>query len=114
MEVHEVLSAGLKIIAKPPKTVEKAIDALVATYIEHSLVYLSKEMWRQAIAISTQQPDSPFGKAFSTLDRELADQGLLFNAPVWSITTGSTFGSSRPDGESGRRGCLRRHTLYSL
>ncbi len=74
MEVHEVLSAGLKIIAKPPKTVEKAIDALVATYIEHSLVYLSKEMWRQAIATSTQQPDSPFGKAFSALDRELADQ----------------------------------------
>ena len=74
MEVHEVLAAGLKIIAKPPKNVGKAIDALIATFIEHSLVYLSKEMWRQAMATSTQQPDSPFGKAYSALDRELADQ----------------------------------------
>jgi AcrR family transcriptional regulator len=74
MEVHEVLSAGLRIIAKPPKNVGKSIDALIATYIEHSLVYLSKEMWRQAMATSTQQPDSPFGKAYSALDRELADQ----------------------------------------
>ena len=74
MEVHEVLAAGLRIIAKPPKNVGKAIDALIATYIEHSLVYLSKEMWRQAMATSTQQPDSPFGKAYSALDRELANQ----------------------------------------
>lgn len=74
MEVNEVLSAGLKIIAKPPKNVERAVDALIAIYIEHSLVYLSKEMWRQAMATSTQQPESPFGKAFSALDRALADQ----------------------------------------
>jgi AcrR family transcriptional regulator len=79
MEVHEVLAAGLGIIAKPPRNVGKAIDALIAAYIEHSLVYLSKEMWRQAMAISTQQPDSPFGKAYSALDRELAEQtcGLI-------------------------------------
>jgi AcrR family transcriptional regulator len=74
MEVNEVLSAGGKIVAKPPKNAGKAIEKLIATYIEHSLVYLSKEMWRQAMAISTRQPDSPFGKAFSALDRALADQ----------------------------------------
>ena len=74
MEVHEVLAAGQRIIGKPPKNVEKAIDALIATYIDHSLVYLSKEMWRQAMATSTQQPESPFGKTYTALDRALAGQ----------------------------------------
>jgi hypothetical protein len=47
---------------------------LTGIYIEHSLYYLSKEMWRQAMAISTQQPDSPFGQTYSALDRALTDQ----------------------------------------
>ncbi len=74
MEVNEVLQAGERIIHKPPKNVAKAIDMLIATYIEHSLVYLSKGMWRQAMATSTQQPDSPFGKTYAALDRALAEQ----------------------------------------
>lgn len=74
MEVNEVLAAGEKVIARPPRAAERAIDTLIANYIEHSLVYLSKEMWRQAMAISTQQPDSPFGVAYADLDVRLADQ----------------------------------------
>lgn len=74
MEVNEVLAAGESIVRKPPKNVAKAIDTLIATYIDHSLVYLSKEMWRQAMATSTQQPDSPFGKTYTSLDRALAGQ----------------------------------------
>ena len=74
MEVNEVLQAGERIIQKPPRNVAKAINALIAIYIEHSLVYLSKEMWRQAMAISTQQPDSPFGKTYAELDGALAEQ----------------------------------------
>jgi AcrR family transcriptional regulator len=74
MEVHEVLRAGHRIITKPPRHVDRAVDALIAAYIEHSLVYLSKEMWRQAMATSTQQPDSPFGKTYADLDRALAEQ----------------------------------------
>ena len=74
MEVNEVLNAGQGVIAKPPADVMKAVDRLVIGYIEHSLVYLSKEMWRQAMAISTQQPDSPFGKTYGDLDRALTDQ----------------------------------------
>jgi hypothetical protein len=31
-------------------------------------------MWRQAMATSTQQPDSPFGNTYTALDRELAGQ----------------------------------------
>ena len=74
MEVNEVLAAGEKVIARPPRSAERAIDTLIGNYIEHSLVYLSKEMWRQAMAISTQQPDSPFGKTYADLDLRLADQ----------------------------------------
>jgi AcrR family transcriptional regulator len=74
MEVNEVLNAGRDVIAKPPANVVKAVDRLVIGYIEHSLVYLSKEMWRQAMAISTQQPESPSGRTYSGLDRALTDQ----------------------------------------
>ncbi|HET6621790.1 MAG TPA: TetR/AcrR family transcriptional regulator [Dongiaceae bacterium] len=74
MEVHEVLAAGEKVIGKPPLDVEKAVTKLIANYIDHSLVYLSKEMWRQAMAITTQTPDSPFGIAYAELDVALADQ----------------------------------------
>src|SRR5215510_3261888 len=74
MEVHEVLAAGERVIADPPRHAEKAIAKLIANYIEHSLVYLSKEMWRQAMAITTQQPDSPSGVAYGKLDEALAAQ----------------------------------------
>ena len=74
MEVDEVLNAGGSVIARPPASVTKAVDRLVISYIEHSLVYLSKEMWRQAMAISTQQPESPSGRTYSDLDRALTDQ----------------------------------------
>ena len=33
-------------------------------------------MWRQAMAISTQQPNSPFGRTYAALDRALARQSL--------------------------------------
>ena len=74
MEVNEVLNAGRSVISSPPANVGDAIDTLIGIYIEHSLHYLSKEMWRQAMAISTQQPDSPFGQTYSALDRALTDQ----------------------------------------
>ena len=74
MEVNEVLNAGSGIVAEPPRDVGGALDTLIGIYIEHSLNYLSKEMWRQAMAISTQQPDSPFGRNYTELDRALTDQ----------------------------------------
>jgi len=74
MEVNEVLASGEKVIARRPKDAGEAIVKLMANYVEHSLVYLNKEMWRHAMAISTQQPESPFGQTFSTLDIALARQ----------------------------------------
>ena len=74
MEVNEVLNAGRSVISSPPTNARDAIDRLIGIYIEHSLHYLSKEMWRQALAISTQQPDSPFGQTYSSLDCALTEQ----------------------------------------
>ena len=94
LEVHEVLAAGQRILQKPPKNVEKAVDALITTYIDHSLVYLSKEMWRQAMATSTQQPDSPFGKTYTALDRDMADQtcALIAKLQVLGLVRGEIDG----------------------
>lgn len=74
LEVEEVLKAGEQVIASPPADAEEAVDALVGGYVEHSLSYLSKEMWRQAMAISTTQPSSPFGETYAALDVALARQ----------------------------------------
>ena len=74
LEVEEVLRAGEDVITDPPPGVEDAVDALVGGYVEHSLHYLSKELWRQALAISTTQPMSPFGETYAALDLALARQ----------------------------------------
>jgi AcrR family transcriptional regulator len=74
LEVEEVLRQGEAVIIRPPGTAEEAVDALVGGYVEHSLHYLSKEMWRQAMAISTVQPTSPFGETYAALDLALAHQ----------------------------------------
>lgn len=74
LEVEEVLRQGEDVISNPPSSAEDAVDALVGGYVEHSLHYLSKEMWRQAMAISTVQPESPFGDTYAALDVALAFQ----------------------------------------
>jgi AcrR family transcriptional regulator len=77
LEVEEVLKAGEAVIADPPADAEAAVDALIGGYVAHSLNYLSKEMWRQAMAISTVQPTSPFGETYAALDVALARQTCL-------------------------------------
>jgi AcrR family transcriptional regulator len=74
MEVHEVLQAGAGVVAQPPKNAIDAVDTLVGIYYDHSLIYLSKEMWRVAMSISTQQPFSPSGLSYTKLDDALYRQ----------------------------------------
>jgi len=74
MEVEEVLEAGQRIVEAPPAGVGEALQALIDQYFDHSLVYLSKEMWRTAMAISIQQPESPFSKRYTELDQRLCYQ----------------------------------------
>jgi AcrR family transcriptional regulator len=99
MEVNEVLAGGVKVIARPPRNAEKAVDALIGNYIEHSLVYLSKEMWRQAMAISTQQPNSPFGDTYAELDAELAQQTCRLIEKLQTLSLLSPDADARSVGE---------------
>ena len=74
MEVTEVLEAGLRIIANPPLNVSEALRTLIEQYYDHSLFYLSKEMWRTAMAISIQQPETPLSRRYTELDGQLCAQ----------------------------------------
>lgn len=74
MEVEEVLEAGARIVANPPKGVEAALLELIFAYYDHSLEYLTKEMWRSALALSVEAPDTPNGRHYTELDRRLAMQ----------------------------------------
>lgn len=74
MEVTEVLEGGARIVANPPLNVAEALRTLIGQYYDHSLVYLSKEMWRTAMAISIQQPETPLSRRYTELDRQLCAQ----------------------------------------
>ncbi|PWW00269.1 TetR family transcriptional regulator [Hoeflea marina] len=74
MEVTEVLEAGDRIVASPPLNVAEALRVLIGQYYDHSLVYLSKEMWRTAMASSIQQPETPLSKRYTELDQRLCAQ----------------------------------------
>lgn len=74
MEVEEVLEAGAKVVADPPRGVEAALLALIFGYYDHSLEYLSKEMWRMAMALAIEAPGTPNGQRYSDLDARLARQ----------------------------------------
>lgn len=74
LEVEEVLLAGATVVANPPATVAQALNRLVEVYFDHSIVYLSKEMWRTAMALSIANPDTPFSRRYSDLDGLLRNQ----------------------------------------
>ena len=74
MEVEEVLASGAEIVANPPAGVHDALCALIFSYYDHSLEYLSKEMWRSAMALSIEAAATPNGKRYTELDQWLAAQ----------------------------------------
>ncbi len=74
MEVEEVLESGKGVISAPPPDVADALRRLITTYFDHSLVYLSKQMWRTAMALSIQQPATPFSRRYTALDVLLRNQ----------------------------------------
>ena len=74
MEVEEVLTSGAAIVSNPPLGVENALLELIFQYYDHSLEYLSKEMWRIAMALSIEAPRTPNGQRYTALDRRLSEQ----------------------------------------
>ena len=74
LEVEEVLFAGIKVVSAPPKSVHLALQRLTDVYFDHSVTYLSKEMWRTAMALSILNPGTPFSQRYSDLDALLRNQ----------------------------------------
>lgn len=74
MEVEEVLAQGEALVAEPPAGAAQALGALIDSYYDHSLVYLTKEMWRHAMAISIEAAETPNGQHYAALDAKLCDQ----------------------------------------
>lgn len=74
LEVEEVLAEGARIVANPPEGVDQALLALIFGYYDHSLHYLTKEMWRSAMALSISAPTTPNGRRYTDLDARLAAQ----------------------------------------
>ena len=79
MEVEEVVEAGRALVENPPADTARALGGLIRLYYDHSLHYLSKEMWRKAMAFSIEAPGTPFSQRYTELDSLLATQvcGLL-------------------------------------
>ena len=69
-----MLGSGAEIIANPPKGVDEALLSLIFRYYDHSLKYLSKEMWCTAMALSIEAPKTPSGLHYIELDKMLAAQ----------------------------------------
>jgi AcrR family transcriptional regulator len=74
MEVEEVLAQGAPVVDDPPRDLALALDRLVGVYFDHSLVYLTKDLWRTAMALTVSAPDTPFSARYTALDRDLAEQ----------------------------------------
>lgn len=73
-EVTEVVAAGAAVVADPPGDVPTALTRLIDSYYDHSEVYLSKEMWRAAMAQTIVAPDAPASRDYVALDAQLAGQ----------------------------------------
>ncbi len=52
----------------------RALGSLIHLYYDHSLHYLSKEMWRKAMAFSIEAPGTPFSQRYTELDAMLSAQ----------------------------------------
>lgn len=74
MEVEEVLAEGQALVDHPPKDLREALLALTFCYYDHSLHYLTKEMWRRAMGLAIEAPDTPNGRRYAELDARLAAQ----------------------------------------
>ncbi|WP_417264475.1 TetR/AcrR family transcriptional regulator [Celeribacter sp.] len=74
LEVEEVLDQGEAVLAWQHDNAPEAICRLASIYYDHSLVYLTKEMWRTAMALAIQHPETPFSHRYRMLDTELMRQ----------------------------------------
>jgi AcrR family transcriptional regulator len=74
VEVEEVLEQGEAVVTAPPPDIMAALDRLIGGYYDHSTVYLTKELWRTAMALTIQAASTPFSARYTALDHSLMAQ----------------------------------------
>lgn len=74
LDGEQVRAKGKRYMAGVSGDAASALYGLLAIYIDHSLVHLTKELWRNAMATALTQADSPFGLGYFENDRQLAEQ----------------------------------------
>ena len=74
IEVEEVLDQGDAVVADPPGDIATALNMLIGGYYDHSSTYLTKGLWRTAMARTIEAAETPFSQHFTALDGKLADQ----------------------------------------
>ena len=74
LEIEEILDQGAAVVAAPPSDNAKAFDLLIGTYYDHSLTYLTKSLWRTAMALTISDPGTPFSARYTAHDRSLTSQ----------------------------------------
>ena len=72
LEVGVQIRGGRALINDPPRGMAHALEALTTVMLDNCTNYVSKEMWRHAMATSTRSPETPFGKTYNELDDKLA------------------------------------------
>ncbi|MFU8824550.1 TetR/AcrR family transcriptional regulator [Yoonia sp.] len=108
MEVEEVLAAGQTIVNDPPRGVSAALLTLIFSYYDHSLEYLSKEMWRTAMALAIEAPGTPNGRRYFELDQRLAAQVTAL------VTILQARGSVQPELDAGAIGQVLFNNLNQM
>ncbi len=74
LEVEEVLEQGGAVVTSPPADIAEALNWLIGGYYDHSNVYLTKELWRTAMALTIQAAETPFSARYTALDQSLTQQ----------------------------------------
>ena len=108
MEVEEVVEAGHGLVTAPPPDTAQALGGLIRLYYDHSLHYLSKEMWRKAMAFSIEAPGTPFSQRYTELDAMLSAQVCALIAALQQR------GLARPDVDAGVFGQIVFNTLNQM
>ncbi|MBI1170093.1 TetR family transcriptional regulator [bacterium] len=74
LEVEEVLDMGAAVVSAPPPDIAEALNQLIGGYYDHSNTYLTKDLWRTAMALTIQAAETPFSARYTALDQSLTDQ----------------------------------------
>ncbi|WP_320502801.1 TetR/AcrR family transcriptional regulator [Dongia rigui] len=74
LDGEQARAKGQRYIARNHDDTLEAIFGLLSMYVDHALIHLTRELWRNAMATALTQADSPFGISYAENDRLMAAQ----------------------------------------